>query len=331
MIYGKNNRLKQLLDVKQEVLEAEERIREYIRPTPLVYSPHLSKIGNCNVYLKLENYQHTGSFKVRGALNKILSLPKGTEAITASTGNHGLAVAYALKKIGGSGRIYLPNSTVKSKIKALKDYDVELIFHGSESMETEVYARRVAEKDPNLVFISPYNDPSIIGGQGTVAFELQNQLPESDFVLASIGGGGLISGIAGYLKSVKPNIEIIGCLPENSPVMLESIKAGKIIDMEIKSTLSDGTVGGIEQNSITFPLCQHYINDYLLVDEEEIAKAIILMIEKHKMIIEGAAGVTVAAFLKTIGHSTKFEGKNIILIICGANIGIEVLKGIMCD
>lgn len=320
-----------MLDVKQEVLEAEERIRKYIKITPLEYSPHLSKIGKCNVYLKLENYQHTGSFKVRGALNKILSLPKGIEVITASTGNHGLAVAYALNKIGGFGIIYLPNSTVKTKINALRNYNVELAFHGSESMETEVFARNQAEKDPDKVFISPYNDPYIIGGQGTIAIELQNQLSECDYIMVSIGGGGLISGIAGYLRDIKPNIEIIGCLPENSPVMYESIKAGKIIDVEIKPTLSDGTAGGIERNAITFPLCQRYIKDYLVVTEEEIANAILMMIEKHHMIIEGAAGVTVAAFLKTVNQSTRFEGKNIILIICGANIGIEALKRVMCD
>jgi threonine dehydratase len=320
-----------LFDVKQEVLEAEQRIRKYIRKTPLEYSPYLSKIGKCNVYLKLENYQHTGSFKARGALNKVLSLSKGLEAITASTGNHGLAVAYALKIIGESGTIYLPKTTTQTKIKALETYNVELVFHGSESMETEVFARGVAEKDPGKVFISPYNDPYIIGGQGTIGIELLNQLPEIDNVLASIGGGGLISGIAGYIKNIKPNTKVIGCLPENSPVMFESIKAGEIIDMEIKPSLSDGTAGGIEPNAITFPICQQYVDDYLIVNEKEIMTAIFLMLEQHHLIIEGAAGVTIAAFLKTIDQSTRFEGENVILIVCGSNIGIEALKGIMCN
>lgn len=323
----KKNDHHNLMNVKKEVLEAEKRIRTYIRETPLEFSPYLSKMGNSNVYLKMENIQLTGSFKARGAMNKILSLPKGTEITTASSGNHGLAVAYALSKLGGTGTIYLPTTTAPVKIERLRNYDIPLEFYGTDSVEAEILAKEIADRD-NKVFISPYNDLEIIGGQGTIGIELTRQLAKIDVVFVTIGGGGLISGIAGYLKDLNPSVEIVGCLPLNSAVMYESIKAAKIIDLESKPTLSDGSAGGIEPNAITFELCQRYVDHYILVNEEEIAHAILLMLEKHHMVVEGAAGVTVAAYLK---EKDRFEGENVVLIICGGNIGFRQLKEIICN
>ena len=269
------------VDVKKEVLLAEKRIKEYIRETPLEYSPYLSKLCKCNVFLKLENLQLTGSFKVRGAMNKLLSLTKKQRmngVITASSGNHGLGIAYALKTLNYPGTIFLPKNTFKTKIEALKYYNVPIKFYGTDCEKTELYARKTANKN-NQVYISPYNDPQIIGGQGTIGVELEKQLKNIDYILASIGGGGLISGIAGYLKSMDKNVRVVGCLPKNSPVMYESIKAGKIISMKIKSTLSDGTAGGIEPNAMTFELCKKFIDEYTIVTENEIKKAIKLILE----------------------------------------------------
>ncbi|MHA1966435.1 MAG: threonine/serine dehydratase [Candidatus Hodarchaeales archaeon] len=313
------------VDITTLVEEAEKRIRDIIRETPIEYSPFLSEIGKCNVYLKLENQQLTGSFKFRGAMNKILTLTN-KEIITSSTGNHGLAIAHALSITGGKGSVYLPKNTAKTKLDALGKYKLKKLFYGNDSEQAEVHARMVAEKE-NKEFISPYNDLDIIGGQGTIGFEIYHQLKQIDAVLVSVGGGGLISGIAGYLKNKNRDIMIIGCLPENSPVMYESIKAGKIIKMESKQTLSDGTAGGIEPNAITFHLCQRLVNQYFTINEDEIANAIRLILEQHHMIIEGAAGLTVAGFLKNKDH---FKGKNVVLILCGANIGIDQLKSIIC-
>ncbi len=316
------------MNVKKEVLAAEKRIRKYIRETPLEYSPYLSNLCKCNVYLKLENLQLTGSFKARGAMNKVLSLTKKQRergVITASTGNHALGVANALKTLNCKGTIYLPKNSSKSKINALKYYSVNLKFYGTDCDDTEAYARRIANKN-NQVYISPYNDRNIIGGQGTIGVELKNQLKKIDYVFASIGGGGLISGIGGYLKLVDKKIKVIGCLPRNSPVMYESIKAGKIIDMKIKPTLSDGTAGGIEHGSITFELCKKFVDDYILVNENEIKKAIKLILRKHHLVIEGAAGVTVASLIK---EKNKFKNKNIVLVICGGNITLDKLKDIL--
>ena len=315
-----------ITDIIKNVIEAEKRIKTHIRETPVEFSDYLSDISKCNVYLKLENQQFTGSFKVRGAINKILSLPKEKPVITASTGNHGLAVVHALNIINGTGTIYLPKNTAKTKVDALSYGKIELIFYGNDSQETESYARKIAEKEGKQ-FISPYNDIEIIGGQGTIAVELINQVEEIDVVLVTVGGGGLISGIGGYLKSMNPDIKIVGCFPKNSPVMFESIKKGRIIEMEIKPTLSDGSAGGIEKGSITFEFCKQLIDDLILVTEEEIADAIKLIIEKHHMIIEGAAGVTVASFLK---NKDTYRNKNVVLVLCGANIGFEQLKNIIC-
>ncbi len=315
-------------DLKKEAEKAERKIRKHIRETPLEYSPFLSQAGDCSVHLKLENMQLTGSFKLRGTMNKLLSLSKKerkTILVTASSGNHGTAFAYAVKKMGLRGIIYLPSYTSKVKVEAMKYYDVVLKFFGTDCVNTEVHAIKEALKN-NFKYIPPYNDLSIIGGQGTVGIELRRQLEKIDAVLVPVGGGGLISGIAGYLKSLDENIEIIGCLPENSPVMYESIRAGKIIEMESKPTLSDGTAGGIERGSITFDICKKYVNDFILVSEEEIKEAIKLVLEKHFMLIEGAGALSVASFFKA---KERFKGKTVVLILSGSKISLEKLKGVI--
>ena len=313
-------------NLKQKVLEADKRIQNYIRETPVEFSRSLSQIGNNKVYLKLENFQITGSFKFRGAINKILSLPK-KDVVTASSGNHGLAVAHALSLVGGTGLVFLPKNTVQVKIDALQEFDVEVRIYGDDSQDTEVYARQFANQEEK-VYVSPYNDLEIIAGQGTIGVELANQLDDIDVVLVAIGGGGLISGIGEYLKSINPKIEIIGCTPLNSPPLYESIKAGRIVNVPIHPTLSDGTAGGIEPDAITLDLCQRLIDNFIVVTEEEIKQAIVFMLEQHHMVIEGAAGVTIAAYLQEKDH---FRGKNVVLIICGRNIGLDTLKQLLCE
>lgn len=318
------------MDVKKEALEAEKRIRKHIRETPVEFSPYLSQLGSCQVYLKLENIQISGSFKLRGAMNKILSLNKNElkrGIVTASTGNHGAAVAYTLKKFGWKGTIFLPETTSQVKIEAFRLYDVDIKFYGNDCLDSELFARDTAKKN-NRVYISAYNDPKIIGGQGTIGIELARQINKIDTVLVPVGGGSCISGIAGYLKSVDNNIEIIGCQPENSAVMYESIKAGKIIDMESKPTISDGTAGGIEMDTITFDICKKYVDDYILITEDEIKKAIRLVLEKHYMLIEGSAALQVASFIKA---KERFRSKNVVLIISGSKIGLDTLKEVLCN
>ncbi len=315
-------------DIKKEAEEAETRIRGHIRETHVEYSPYLSRSGNCNVYLKLENLQLSGSFKLRGVMNKLLSLDekeRETGLVTASSGNHGAAFAYALKKLGLRGTIYMPSIANQAKIEGLRYYDIELKFHGTDCVETEVFARKAAEEN-HLQYIPPYNDLKIIGGQATIGIELRRQIEEINTVLVPVGGGGLISGIAGYLKSIDKNAEIIGCQPENSAVMYESVKAGKIVEMESKPTLSDASAGGIEKGTITFDICKKYVDDFILVSEEEIKEGIKLFLEKHNLLIEGTAALSAASYLKTI---EKFKNKNVVLILSGARISLDQLKEVL--
>ncbi len=322
--------LKDSFDIYKEAMEADLRIRPFIRETPLEYSPHLSQIGKSHVHLKLENFQKTGSFKLRGALNKLLSLTpeqKKKGIITASSGNHGIATAYGLNKFNIDGKIYLPETASEAKVNALRSTGAPIDFYGDDCVLAEIQARKTAEKE-GKEYISAYNDVKIIHGQATVAVELLNQMEDLDSVLVPVGGGGLISGIAGYLKSINPAIEIFGCQPFNSPVMYESVKAGQIIDMVSLPTLSEGSAGGIEEGSLTFPLCQKYVDDYILVTEDEIKEAVRTVFLKHYMIIEGAAALSVASYLK---EKKRFCGKNAVLILSGSKLSEEALRTIFCQ
>ncbi|MCG8335333.1 MAG: threonine/serine dehydratase [Proteobacteria bacterium] len=316
------------IDVHGEVVAAESRIREHIRETPAEFSPVLSKAGECQVYLKLECFQKTGSFKFRGATNKFLSLTpaeRASEIITASSGNHGAAFASIMQEFDGKGIIYLPQNASPAKVEVLRQFGVQLEFFGDDCVMSETLALKTA-KERNLVFVSPYNDLQIIGGQGTIAIELERQIVGMDAVFVPIGGGGLVAGIAGYLKEVKPNIDIIGCQPAASPVMYESVQAGKIIEMESLPTMADGTAGGIEPDSITFDICRQTVDDYILVSEEDIKAAIRLMLEHHQILIEGAAALSVAAFLKC---KSSLKNKNVVLIISGKKISLEKLREVL--
>ncbi|MEQ8362428.1 MAG: threonine/serine dehydratase [Cyclobacteriaceae bacterium] len=317
-----------MIPLAEKIEKAEKVIRPFVRETPLEYSYLLSVDTGCDVYLKLENLQITGSFKARGSMNKILALKDDKrKIITASTGNHGLGVANALKTTGKEGTIFLPTKASVAKVEAIKQRGIPVEFHGDSGEVTEIYARQLAAKT-NQVYVSPYNDEDVVAGQGTIGVELYRQLPELDAVFVSIGGGGLIAGIAAYLKSVNPNIQIIGCLPANAPVMYECIKAGKIIEVPEQPTLSDGTAGGIDHDSITFELCRDLIDDYVLISEEEILSAMRLVLKHHHQVIEGSAGVAVAAVIKL---KDKFKGKKVAAVICGCNVSDAVLKKVVCD
>ncbi len=317
-------------EIKQQVWAAEKMIREHIRRTPADFSPYLSKLASSRVYLKLETCQVTGSFKFRGVVNKFLGLDRDRISkglVTASSGNHAVAFASMLAKFGARGTIYLPENASAAKVEALRMDGVELKFHGHDCVQCEALARQEAGAS-GRVFVSPYNDMQIIAGQGTIAVELLHQVGTIDAVLIPVGGGGLASGIAGYLKAVDENIEIIGCQPINSPVMRESIKAGRIIQMQSAPTLADGTAGGIEEGSITFDICRQLVDDFILVSEEEIKSALRLMLAKHQLLVEGAAALAVAAFIKDRNHFAK---RNVVLIISGKKISYQQLHSVVLE
>lgn len=308
--------------------DAVNRTRPFLRQTMLDFSPAYSQRTGVDVYFKCENLQHTGSFKARGALNKILSLSEAERAkgiVTASTGNHGAACAFALQQVGASGIVFVPETAVPTKLATIRNFGAEIRTFGTDSIETEVHARAFAIAH-GMTYVPPYNDPFVMAGQGTIAAELLPQLPELDAVFVSVGGGGLIGGIASYLKAVKPSVQIIGCSPENSQVMAQSVAAGELLDLPSLPTLSDGTAGGVEPGSITFPLCRDHVDRYISVTEAEIATSLREFMENQHMLIEGSAAVAIAAFLKM---AELLKGKRIVIVLCGANISLDTLKTVL--
>ena len=302
-----------------------ENIKHYIVKTPLTYSERLSNEINSNIFLKLENLQKTGSFKARGALNKILNINNSKDVVAASSGNHGAAVSYALSKKNMNGTIYVPENVKKSKVKNIESYGSKVVKFGDDCLDAENEAIRVS-KENNLTFVSPYNDLDIVSGQGTIGVEILNDNNEIDVVFITVGGGGLISGVGSYLKSINPSIKVIGCSPVNSSIMINSIKKGKIINTESKDTLSDGSAGGVEEGSITFDICKELIDDYCLVSEDEISLQIKNSLNIDKMLIEGSAAVAIASAIKM---KSQLVDKNVVIVICGGNIGSDTLKKIL--
>jgi len=307
---------------------AANRIKSYIRETPLDYSPNFSELTGANVYLKLENLQYTGSFKLRGAFNKLLTLSEEDRArggVAASSGNHGAAIAYAMNELGVSGPIFVPEETSSAKVDAIKRAGGDVRFFGTDGLDTETHAREYAAEN-GMVYLSPYNDPDVIAGQGTCGVEIAQQLSDIDAVFIAVGGGGLISGVGGFLKSVNPAMSVVSCQPAASAVMTESIKAGKIIDLPSKPTLSDGTAGGIEADAITFDLCRDITDEFVVVSEEQIAEAMRGLIDAHHLLPEGAAGVALAGLLAS---GDKYRDKNVVVVICGGNVSRETLKKVI--
>lgn len=317
------------MNLYDEILQAWNRIKDEVRHTPLLYSNWLSSFCNGDVYLKLESEQVTGSFKARGSLNKLKWIREqqlDVLPVTASTGNHGLGFARACDLLGLKGKVFLPHNAVASKVEAIREYDVEIEFHGDDPYTTETYARRTAEKN-GWIYVSPYNDPQIIAGQGTIGIEILEELPKPDNILATVGGGGLISGIGSYVTKKSPETSIIGCQPENSPEMSVSIRAGEYKEIDTKPTLSDGSAGGFERDSITFGLCKRLVDDFILITEDEIAGGIRSMIKHHSKLVEGSAGVAIASLIK---EPSRYAGQTTVIVICGANISLEKLQSILC-
>ena len=308
--------------------EAERRIRPHILETPLEPWPRLSLDTGAEVFLKMENLQVTRSFKARGAFNAVLSLDDADRAkgvVTASSGNHAMAMANALALSGVEGEIWLSEHASPGKIEALRSRGANL--HLTDSDDPEFPARKEAERT-GRVFVSPYNHPKVIGGQGTVALELLRQTERLDAVFVPVGGGGLIAGIAGYLKETSPGTQVIGCLPANSPVMSESVKAGKVFDVPWDPSISDATVGLMEPDAITFPLCRDLVQDWVLPTEDEIAAALRLVMSEHSVMVEGAAVLSVASFLKT---AERWRGKTVVLVLSGSRISLDVLAAVLSD
>jgi threonine dehydratase len=306
---------------------AARRIAPHVRHTPVEASPILDEASGGRVHLKFENLQITGSFKLRGATNALLSLGEDERArgvVAASSGNHGLAVAHAAGIAGTQALIFVPRTAARSKVAAIESLGAEIRPVDGDPVQAELAARSHSEGH-GRPYISPYNDLRVVAGQGTVGVELARDLSSVDVLFVSLGGGGLVSGAGGYLKAVE-NTRVVACSPANSPVMHESLKAGRILDLPSLPTLSDGTAGGVEADAITFDLCREVVDDSLTVSEDEIRAAMRLIIERHHTLIEGSAAVAVAGFLQT---KERWADRDVVIVLCGANVDAEVLKSVL--
>jgi threonine dehydratase len=308
--------------------EAAARIEGLIRRTPLDHSTRFSAATGADVWFKLENLQYTGSFKLRGATNLLMSLSGEERArgcVAASSGNHGAGVAYAAQRLGMSAIVFVPDSTSETKIDAIRSYGGDVRTYGSDGLDTEIHARAFAAAN-GMQYVSPYNDPRIVAGQGTCGIEIIEELPDIDTLYIAVGGGGLVGGVGSVIRARNPSVRIVGCQPQASAVMAHSVAAGRVLDEPSEPTLSDGTAGGIEEDSITFDLCRELVDEFVMVDEEQIAAAMRRFIDLEHQLIEGAAGVALAAM---ISQQDRNRGRTVVVLICGGNVSRGTLRQVL--
>lgn len=311
-----------------KVYHAQYVLREAIRETDIIYSPTLSKENDCNVYLKTENLQLTGSFKVRGAYYKISQLTdeeKEKGVIACSAGNHAQGVALASKKFGIDAKICMPDGAPISKVEATKSYGAEVILVPGVYDDAHNEAERLREEF-GYTFIHPFDDVDVIAGQATIGLEILNQLKNVDVIVVPVGGGGLISGLAFAVKSLNPSIRVYGVQAAGAPSMLNSLHSKKITALPSVSTFADG-IAVKEPGALTFELCSKYVDDIVSVTDEQVSTAILSLIEKQKMIAEGAGAVSLAAVM--FGKVPDIKGKNVCCLISGGNIDVTILSRVI--
>ncbi|MDY0405000.1 threonine/serine dehydratase [Virgibacillus sp. 179-BFC.A HS] len=312
----------------KDILKAKENISDVVHQTPMLTSEQLDeKCGN-KLFLKSEHLQKTGSFKIRGASNKVKQAVKdGATYITAaSSGNHGQAVAYIANKLGIQATIVVPEDVIASKENAIAAYKSEIVYCGRTSAERLPKAKELAKKREGL-FIPPYDDPLIIAGQGTVGLEIMEQVKDADFVLVPVGGGGLISGIATAVKEINPKVQVIGVEPELADDTYQSLKKGTITSIGPTTTIADG-LRSSQPGDMTFPIMQKYVDDLVLVSEQEIKTALFFVMERMKQVIEPSGAVTVAA---AMFNKLDVQNKRIVCVISGGNADLRKLQGLFLE
>jgi len=313
----------QLAVTLRDIYRARRTILPSVRVTPLVPSPDLSHRIGASVFLKLETLQQTGSFKIRGATNRLVRLnadERGRGVVAVSTGNHGRAVAHAARTLGIRTTVCMSSLVPQNKLAAIRDAgaDVRIVGHAQDDAEEE--AKRLTQEE-NMIAVHPFDHPHIIAGQGVIGVELLEDLPDIDCLLVGLSGGGLISGIAIALKAASPQTRVIGVSMERGPAMFHSIKAGKPVLVEEQKTLADSLGGGIGlDNRYTFALVQQYVDDIILVTEQQIAAAMAYLYRSDRVIAEGGGSVGVAALLHDLVPNVR---GNIVCVISGGNIDME--------
>lgn len=310
---------------------AHQRIREHLIPTPLFISDPLSERSKATIAIQAEHQQLTGSFKIRGALNKALGLDAAqcdAGIVTASSGNHGIAIATAAQLTGTACTVYLPGNASKAKINTIHRLGATIVQVASaDSYAAEEQARAEADRS-GATYVSPYNDPDVVAGQGTLAIDLADNaarigLGRIDAVVVAVGGGGLISGVASWFDRHLPDAVIVGASPVNDRAMAASVAAGHVVAPLSRPTFSDGTAGSIEPDTMTFELCQRLVDTWIDVTEAEIATAVSAMVDDHHQLVEGAAGVAISA-ARQFAH--RHPGSTVVAVSCGANVTSRTLR-----
>ncbi len=309
----------------EKIQNAAKRIEKVVYHTPFAYAPSLSqKVGN-EIYLKKENLQITGAFKLRGAFNKIASLPEEKRrkgVIAASAGNHAQGVAFSANYFNIPSIIVMPEATPLTKISGVKEYGGEVVLAGNNYDEAYEYAVKLA-KEKELEFIHPFADEEVMAGQGSIALEMLKEVPSLECLIVPIGGGGLISGIASAAKQINPHIKVIGVTAEGAPAMRLSFLSGSVQDSSFVKTIADG-IAVRDTSPVTYEIIKEIVDDIVEVDDEEIANAILFLMERHKVVVEGAGAVGVAALLH---HKIKFGSpKKVGVVISGGNIDVTMIN-----
>jgi threonine dehydratase len=308
-----------------DIYRARQRISTVVTRTPVIRSSLLTEQVGASVYLKAESLQKTGSFKIRGATNKMLCLTteeKARGVVTVSSGNHGRAVAYIAQQLGINAVICMSMRVPRNKLDAIKRLGAEVVVTGDSYEQAEIHALQLQE-ERRLTLIDPFDDPLVIAGQGTIGLELLEDMPEIDTAIVPLSGGGLISGIALALKSASPSIRVIGVTMDRAPVMYHSLRAGAPIDMTEEDTIADALVGNIGvNNKYTFRMVQEYVDDTVLVSDEEIATAMAFALEEHHLVVEGGGAVGIAALLH---RRVNGLGRNVVVVLSGSSVDLSLL------
>jgi len=309
----------------EDFIKAKEKLSKVLLETHLIYSPIFSKESGNKVFIKPENLQKTGSFKIRGAYNKISNLTdaeKKRGVIASSAGNHAQGVAYGAKESDIKAVIVMPKSTPLIKVESTKQYGAEVILHGDVYDDAYKKAKELEEKE-GYVFVHPFNDEDVLDGQGTIALEILEELPKTDIILVPIGGGGLISGIACAAKILKPEIKIIGVEPEGAASAYEAIKENKIVELKEANTIADGTAVK-KIGDLNFEYIKKYVDEIITVSDYELMEAFLLLVEKHKIIAENSGILSVAATKKI-----KEKNKKVVSVISGGNIDVLMISSMI--
>ncbi|MBN9245497.1 MAG: pyridoxal-phosphate dependent enzyme [Mesorhizobium sp.] len=309
-------------------VQARARVRDHIVKTPLLGASGIGDAVGGTVLFKCENFQLTNSFKARGAFSKLTAPAGAAHAmpfVTASSGNHGIASSLAAARLGRTLSVVLPHSVSRAKLARIRAFGVDVVLHGEESGAAEAHARRLAE-EKGFVYVSPYNDPEIVAGQGTIGLELLEQHGAIDNVFVAMGGGGLIGGIGAVLKAFSPRTRIIGCAAENSMALAASMEAGKVVEVEHLPTLADGVAGGMDEDSVTLGLARSVVDDVVVCSESEIAAALARLAVEEHLLVEGAAGLALAGLLK---QPERWRGQVNAVVLCGGNFDYDELIAVV--